>query len=70
MCVECENYIFDIFFVISMKCRLTPKMPDVLFQMWPVQEHSLGGKFTFNDPKHTAKTMQEWLRHDSGNVLE
>ncbi len=31
----------------------------------------LGWKFTFqHDPTHTAKTMQEWLRDDSMNVLE
>ncbi len=37
------------------------------------QNLRLGWKFTFqhdNHPTHTAKTMQEWLRDDSMNVLE
>ena len=37
------------------------------------QDLRLGKTFTFqqdNDPKHTAKTMQEWLRDKSLNVLE
>ena len=37
------------------------------------QDLRLGRKFTFqqeNDTKHTAKTMQEWLRDKSLNVLE
>ncbi len=37
------------------------------------QNLRLGWKFTFqhdNHPPHTAKTMQEWLRDDSMNVLE
>ncbi len=38
-----------------------------------VQNLRLGWKFTFqhdNHPPYTAKTMQEWLRDDSMNVLE
>ena len=37
------------------------------------QDLRLGRRFTFqqdNDPMHTAKTMQEWLRDKSLNVLE
>ena len=38
-----------------------------------VQDLRLGQRFTFqkdNDPKHTAKTTQEWLRDKSLNILQ
>uniref|UniRef100_A0AAZ3SH51 Tc1-like transposase DDE domain-containing protein n=1 Tax=Oncorhynchus tshawytscha TaxID=74940 RepID=A0AAZ3SH51_ONCTS len=38
-----------------------------------VQDLRLGRRFTFqqnNDPKHTAKTMQKWLRDKSLNVFD
>ena len=38
-----------------------------------MQDLRRGLRFTFqqdNDSKHTAKTMQEWLRDKSLNVLE
>ena len=37
------------------------------------QDLRLGRRVTFqqeNNPKHTAKTLQEWLRDKSLNVLE
>ena len=37
------------------------------------QDRRLGRRFTIQqdkDPKHTVKTMQEWLRDKSLNVLE
>ena len=46
-------------------------LDEKLFQT--AQDLRLGRRFTFyqdDDPKHTAKTMQEWLRDKSLNVLE
>jgi hypothetical protein len=42
-------------------------------QLQSAQDLRLGQRFTFqqdSDPKHTAKTTQEWLRDKSLNVLE
>uniref|UniRef100_A0AAZ3QN80 Tc1-like transposase DDE domain-containing protein n=1 Tax=Oncorhynchus tshawytscha TaxID=74940 RepID=A0AAZ3QN80_ONCTS len=44
---------------------------ETLFQN--TQDLRLGQRFTFqqdNEPKHTAKTTQDWLRDKSLNVLE
>jgi hypothetical protein len=51
------------------KCREI--LDEDLFQS--AQDLRLGQRFTFqqdNDPKHTAKTTQEWLQDKSLNVLE
>ena len=51
------------------------KYKDILDEklLQSAQDLRLGRRFTFqqaNDPKHTGKTMQEWLRDKSLNVLE
>ena len=46
-------------------------LDEILLQS--AQDFRLGKRFTFqqdNDPKHTAKTSQEWLRDKSLNFLE
>ncbi len=52
-----------------------PKYRDSLNEnpVQSIQNLRLGRRFTFqhdNDPKHTAKATQEWLRNNSVNVLE
>ena len=52
-----------------------PKYREILDEnlLHSAQDLRLGQRFTFqqdNDPKYTAKTMQEWLREKSLNVLE
>jgi hypothetical protein len=45
----------------------------VFYLLQRAQDLRLGQRFTFqqdNDPKQTAKTIQEWLRDKSVNVLE
>ena len=51
------------------------KYRDILYEnlVQSAQNLRLGRRFAFqqnNDPKHTAKTIQELLRDNSGNVLE
>ena len=51
------------------------KYRDILneYLVQSAQDLRLGQRFTFqqdNDPKHTAKTTQDWLRDNSVNVLE
>ena len=49
------------------------KYREILDENQSAQDFRLGRRFTFqqdNDPKYAAKTMQEWLRDTSLNVLE
>ena len=55
--------------------RIRAKYREILDEnlLQSAQDFRLGRRFTFqqdNDPKHTAKTMQEWLRDKSLNALE
>ena len=55
--------------------RVEGKMNELLDKnlLQSIQNLRLGQRFTFhqdNDPKHTAKTTQEWLQYKSLNILE
>ena len=53
------------------RAKYSEILDENLFQS--AQDLRLGRRFTFqqvNDPKHTAKTVQEWLPDKSLNVLE
>jgi hypothetical protein len=62
--------------LVRIKAKMNrPKYREILDKnlLQSSQDLRLGQRFTFqqdNDPKHTAKTTQEWLRDKSLNVLE
>ena len=62
--------------IVSIKAKMNgAKYREILDEnlLQSTQDLRLGRKFTFqqdNDPKHTAKTTQEWLRDKSLNVFE
>jgi hypothetical protein len=69
-----------IFFQLQGQVKIEEKMNGAKYReilgenlLQSTQDLRLGWRFTFqqdNDPKHTAKTTQEWLRGKSLNVLE
>ena len=69
----CQHPALGMFFRIKGKMNGT-KYREILDEnlLQSAQDLRLGRRFTFqqdNDPKHTAKTMQEWLRVKSLNVI-